>query len=143
MAETTLATIVAHMRTVLEATPFHFNAARDQFSHDRQPNTVLDSSYWIQDEGLASNRWLSNHTVARLDRVSVFIARKLKFNPVQELDTLHDTLVEIERYLIREAPDESYSVQLVARRVTRPADRDIAIGSVTVTVDYDFSEAVA
>ena len=143
MADTTLATIVAHMRTVLEAAPFHFTPARDQFSHDRQPNGLLDSAYWIQDDGLASNRWLSNSSVARLDRVSVYVARKLKFNPVQEIDTLHDKLVDIERYLIQEAPDESYHVQLVARRVTRPAERDIAIGSVTLTVDYDFSEAVA
>lgn len=143
MASTTLATIIANMRTVLEASPFSFIAARDQFSHDRQPNSVLDSSYWIQDEGLGSNRWMSNNTMARLDRVSVFVARKLKFNPTAELDTLHDTLVDIERYLIDDGPDNSYSVQLVSRRVTRPPERDIAIGSITVSVDYDFNEAIA
>lgn len=143
MASTTLATIVSNMRTVLEASPFTFIAARDQFSHDRQPNSVLDSSYWIQDEGLGSSRWMTNNTVARLDRLSVFVARKLKFNPVAEVDTLQDTLVDIERYLIADGPDNSYSVQLIGRRVTRPPDKDIAIGSVTVQVDFDFSEAVA
>lgn len=143
MADTTLATIIGNMRTVLEATPFLFIPARDQFSHDRQPNTVVDSSYWIQDEGLGSSRWLTNHRVARLDRVSVYVARKLKFNPVAELDTLQDTLLDIERYLIDDGPDNSYSVQLAARHVSRPNDTDIAIGSVTVTVDFDLSEAVA
>lgn len=143
MAATTLATIVGQMRTVLEAAPFSFIAARDQFSHDRQPNSVIDASYWIQDEGLGASRWLTNQAQARLDRIAVFVARKLKFNPVAQVDALEDVLVDIERYLIADGPDHSYSVQLIGRRVTRPPESDLAIGSVTVQVDYDFSEAIA
>lgn len=143
MATTTLATIVDRVRTVLEASPFSLIPCRDQFSHDRQPNSVVDSSYWIEDTGLGSTASLTNQIQARRDRVTVYVARKLKFAPVAELDTLQDTLLDIERYIKADGPDQSYHVDLLGRRVSRPAETDLAIGSVTLEVDYDLSEAVA
>lgn len=143
MAVTTLAAIVTRFRAVLEAAPFSFTAATDQFSHDRQPNAVLDSAYYVEDTGLSDTVSLTNNQQARLDRLTVFVARKLKFDPVTELDTLQDTLLDIERYIKADGPNNSYHVDVVDREVTRPEELDIAIGSVTLEVDYDVSEATS
>lgn len=143
MADTTLTTILQRFQAVLEGPPFFYLPARDAFSHDRQPNSVLDQSYWLEDAGHQQTRPLGNLKAARLDRITVYLARKLAFAPRTTVDTLETDLLTVERYLKDDGPDQSYHVDLVSRRVSRPEARDLAIGSLTLEVDYDVDEAVA
>ncbi len=143
MAATTLKAIVDRFQAVLEASPLSLKATRDAFSHDRQPNALLDGTYYIQDDGVAESRPVSNHADVRIDRLTVFLARKLAFDGQTQKETIETTLNTIERYLIADGPANSYHAFIGGRRVTRPAGTDIAIGSITVHVDYDFSTSTS
>ena len=143
MADITLTTILGRFQAVLEGPPFFYLPARDAFSHDRQPNSVLDQSYWLEDAGHQQTRPLGNKKAARLDRLTVYLARKLAFQPRSVVDTLESDLLTVERYLKADGPDQGYHVDLVGRRVSRPDGRDLAVASLTVEVDYDVDEAVA
>lgn len=143
MAETTLAAVIAHVRAVLEDPDLAFVPTRDQFTHDRQPNTVLDHAYWLEDGGISSSRPLTNYAVARLDRITVYVAKKMNFSPVNSYDALQDTLVAIERAVKADGPDHSYYAEVVARRITKAAALDVAIGSLTFALDFDMVESVA
>ena len=86
---------------------------------------------------------MTNPKLASPERITVYIARHLKFNGQTEVEALHDVLDTAERRLKDDGPDQSYHVWTETRRMTRPADRDYAVGSLVLTVDFDFNEAVA
>lgn len=141
MAATTLKAIHDRIETVLEATPFSLKQTKDAFNHDRQPNTLIDNSYRIDDSGLASTKSQTNQVATRIDRVTIFIARKKKFGGRVPLEQVEDQLVSIERYIKADGLAGSYHAELVGRKIT--ASGEIVIASIDLTVDYDFSEAVA
>ncbi len=141
MSATTLAAIQTRFREVLEADPLYLVAARDAFSHDRQPNTLVDDAYCVVDDGVVSQRPTTNYMAARIDRVTVYVARTLKFAAATELTTLHETLNTIERAIKADGPAHSYHADLATRRVTRPEGRDLAIGSLGFNCDFDFDES--
>jgi hypothetical protein len=135
-----LSDILARFRTVLEASPVFLVETREPFSHERQPNATLEHSYYLEDGGIVSSKSVSNFDAVRLDRLTVYIAKKLAFDGTTAFDALQDTLVAAERALIADGPAQGYSVDVEQRRLTRPAGKDYGIGSLTVTVDYDFDE---
>lgn len=143
MANRTTAEILARWRVVLEADDVGLLPTREPFSHDRQPSTVLDGAYYLDYGGITSERSQSNETIARVERVTVYVTRALKFDGQTEVEALHDTLDTIERALKADGPDQSYHVWTETRRMTRPTGTNHAVGSVSLLVDYDFSEAVA
>jgi hypothetical protein len=141
MAALVLSDILARFRTVLEASPVSLVETRDAFSHERQPNAVLDNSYYIEDGGVVSSQSTSNYSAVRQDRLTVFIAKKLAFDGATALDTLEDTLVSVERAVIADGPNQGYAVVgTPTRRTTRPAGSDFCVGSLGLIVDYDYQE---
>ena len=140
MADTTLSAIYARVATVLEADPFFFVATPEPFSHDRAPNAVTDRAYRIQDGGLVRSDSTSNYTAARIDRLTVFVAKKLAFANQDALETLEDTLLGIERAVKADGPANGYHAELENRLVTRIPETDVMVGSLNLTVDYDVSE---
>lgn len=145
MPTLTTAAVLARFRTVLEALPgaTPLVPTREPFSHDRQPAAVIDGAYYLEYGGLAlADRSQTAETLARADRVVIYVARHLKFAGQTEVEALHDQLDTIERALKADGPDESYHVWTETRRMTRPDGADFAVGSLSLMVDYDFSEAV-
>lgn len=143
MSDTTLKAIIDRFQAVLEASPISLTATRDAFSHDRQPNALLTNTYHVEDDGLQGTQSITNHKEARIDRLTVFVARKLDFAPQTAKETMETLLTTIERYLKADGLSNNYHVNLQNRRVTRPAGKDFLIGSVTLTVDYDFNAATS
>lgn len=144
MAALTTAEILARWRLVLEATSGPaLVPTREPFSHQRQPATVMDGAYYMEYGGVVSEESQTNETIARVERLTVFVTRALKWEGQTEVEALHDTLDTIERALKADGPDQSYHVWTETKRMTRPDGADYAIGSITLTVDFDFSEAVA
>jgi hypothetical protein len=142
MASLTPAQIHTRFRAVLEASPLLLTESRDAFSHNLQPNTVLDGNYYIEDGGIQSSQSVTNYDAVRIDRVTVFVAQKLNFAGATALGALEDRLVAIEKAMIADGPAQSYAiVGTPARRVTRPEGKDYCVGSLTLQVDYDFDEA--
>lgn len=144
MADTTLKAIIDRFEAVLEATPLFLKPTKDAFSHDRQPNTLLDNSYYLEDGGLVSSRPVGNYKAVRVDRLVVFVALKLNFQAQTQKETMTTTLLTIERYLKADGPANSYHAEIGGgRRVTRPKGKDILIGSLALTVDYDVNESTS
>jgi hypothetical protein len=137
-----LSDILGRFRTVLTGT-VGLTETREPFSHALQPNATLEHSFYLEDGGQISSNSVSNYDAVRLDRLTVFIAKTLAFDGQTAFDALQDTMVSVERALIADGPAQGYSVQVEQRRVTRPAGKDYCIGSLTVTVDYDFDETAA
>ena len=142
MADTTLSTILARFDAVLAAAPLRLKVAKDGFSHDRQPNTLLDGAYYVEDGGLVSSRPCGNYRAARIDRLVVYVAAKLKFDPTTAKRDMESTLLSVERYLKADGLSQSYHVEITGgRRVTRPKGGEFLIGSLPLTVDYDVNES--
>jgi hypothetical protein len=142
MAATTLSAILTRIRAVCEASPLFLTPASEPFSPDREPTLTVDQAYVVLDEGLESHRSLTNQAAARIDRVTILVARRLGADPATTLGELEDTLLTLERALKADGPAGSYHAEILSRRVSRPAGKEIALGSLTVTVDYDLSEAL-
>ena len=141
MAETTLSAILTRFAAVLEAEPLNLKPSLDAFSHGRQPNTLLDQAYYLEDGGLQDNRPVGNRKAARIDRVVIYFARKLSFDGVAARQAMSDQQLTAERYLKADGPDHGYHVEMSGgRRITRPRGGDFLIGSLALTVDYDVDE---
>lgn len=144
MADTTLADIYARFRAVLEATPLDLTATRDAFSHDRQPNSLLGGSYYLEDGGLQTSRPMGNMKAARIDRIVIYVAAKLKFAPETAKEAMHTSLLTAEQYMKADGVTHGYHVEIApGRRITRPRGGDFLIGSIPLTVDYDVNEATS
>jgi len=141
MAALILSDIIDRFEAVLEASPLSFKHSKEPFSFDRQPNTVINDAYRIEDGGLGSSRSATNSVAVRIDTLRVWIARKLAFDGQSAVETLQDTLVTIERYLKADGKAQGYHVEITGRDMKRVGD--LAMASIDFSVDYDFSEAVA
>lgn len=143
MPTLTTADIQARWRVVLESqTGLALVPTREPFSHDRQPAPVLDGAYYLEYGGVTSERSQTNETIARIERQIVYVTRALKFDGETAVAALHATLDTIERTLKDDGPDHGYHVWLETKRMTRPDGADYAVGSVSLLVDFDYSEAL-
>jgi hypothetical protein len=137
MAATTLGAILGHVRAVCEGTGLALSPTKDAFTHDRQPNTVLTDAYWVEDGGLGQNLEATANAAVRVDKLTVWIARKVAFDGQAAVDALETTLEALERRILADGLTHAYHARLDGRRVSRPAGKDFAVGSATVSVDYD------
>lgn len=139
MAATTLKAIIDRFQAVLEAAPLSLAPTKEPFSHDLSPNTVLDSAYRIKDDGLVRNQPVGANQFVRVDRLTVFIAKKLAFTAQTVAETMETLLNTIERQILADDAAHEYHASVEGRTITQPPNTDIAIASLTVLVDYDYS----
>lgn len=139
MAATDLNAIIDRVQAVLEASPLSLSKSKDAFSHDRQPNTMVTNSYYLRDAGLASSQDQSSNAEARIDQIEIFVGRKVNFDGTTAMETMQTSLIAIERALVADGPSHSYNARAVNRRVTRPGGKEMVVGSLTLSFDYDFS----
>ena len=142
MAATTLTAIMDRFQVVLKAAPLHLTETKEPFSHDRSPNTVMDTAFRLEDGGIISSRPVGGNQFVRADRITVFLAKKLAFNAQTSVETLETTLNTIERYILDDDADNSYHASVEGRRVTRLPESDVAVGSLVFAVDFDYSASV-
>lgn len=144
MADTTLAAIMARFRAVLEASPLTLTLTAEAFTHDRQPTTLVSSTYYLEDAGLGSSRSVGNYKAVRVDRIKVFAALKINGAPHTAKETLETTLLTIERYLKADGPANGYHVEVAGgRQVTHKKGSEYLVGSITLSADYDVNEATS
>lgn len=143
MAVTTLAAILAAWGTTLEASPLSLVPASGPFTHDNQPNATLANSYYVTDGGKVSRTSLTNDVEARIDRLQVWIAKPLNFDPDGQLQAMETLLDNVYRYLLPVARAAGYNIEADTRRVSRPANSELIIANQDLLVDYDFSSATS
>lgn len=139
MAATTLKAIMDRFQVVLEDDPLNLKATREPFSHDLAPNTIVDTAYRLEDGGLVSSRPVGNTQYVRVDRLIVYLTKKLNFAGQASVETLEQTLNTIERYILADDSANSYHASVEQRRITRIPETDVAVASLTFLVDYDFN----
>jgi hypothetical protein len=144
MAALTLPAIMARLETVLEASTFGLKKTKVPFTHDQQPNDAIEDRYTYRDGGLVRSDSQSAMVAVRVDRLELFVARKIAFNGHTQQRVLETQLIAIERAFIADGLSQGYHVTVdgSARRVTQPRGKDVLIASCAFLVDYDFSEAV-
>lgn len=138
MPALTTKSVIDRFQAVMEAAPITMKATREPFSHERQPSGLLTDTYRVEDAGVASNTPMSNHAVARIDTLRVWIARKMAFAGQTAVEAVEDSLVAIERAIIADGLAQGYHAVLRGRDPRKSGD--IVIASITFSVDYDFSE---
>lgn len=134
-----LTEIIDRFQAVLEASPFSLKPTKEPFSHDHQPNAVVDNAYRIEDAGLGSSRSATNDVAIRIDHLTVWIAKKLAFAGQTNVEALHTQIIAIERALKADGQQNEYHVEILGREIRRK--NDIATASIKLSVDYDFSES--
>lgn len=140
--EMTLADVMARARAVCEGSTLLLTLTAEAFSHDRQPTTLLDNTYYVEDSGLVSSRAMGNYTAARIDKVSIYVALKVNAAPHTRKETLETTLLTIERGMKADGPPHGYHVEFSGgRRVTQKKGSAFFVGSVSFDCDYDISES--
>jgi hypothetical protein len=140
MANTTLKAIIDRFQAVCEASASSLKKTKDAFSHDAQPNGLLTGTYYLEDAGISSSVECSNNAEARIDQLTVWIARKVAFDGVTALETMETAINTLERAIVADGPAQGYHARLAGRKVSRPKDKDFLIGSATFTVDYDYTK---
>lgn len=142
MAALTPREIRERIQVVLEAVDPGLIRSREAFSLNLQPNTLTDNSYTLEDERLNERSQTANVT-ARLDRLTLTIARKLNMDGEAAVRALLDVLDDVDRRVRADGTSQGYHVWPTTSRVVRPEGRDYCLGTLAFTCDYDFSEAVA
>lgn len=142
MADTTLPAIMARVRAVLEAAPLALVLTAEAFTHERQPSTLVSNTYYLADAGLRDTRPVGNYKAVRIDLLKVFVALQVNAAPHTQKEALGATLVTIERYVKADGLLGGYHAEIVSRpAVTQRKGSDFLVGSVALSVDYDFNEA--
>jgi len=140
MAAETLVDILQAITAVLNAEPLRLVPSRIALQAARQSNLVVDRSYWLDDGGLVSNRPMGAHRAARIDAVDLAVLFRGAFAQEAQRQGILDLLMQIERALIADGEAQGYHVTLAGHGVKR-FGKDHLLGTLRVTVDYDFSEA--
>lgn len=143
MAATTLAAILALMRATLEGDTVGLTASGQPFTHDRQPNSVLQDTYYLDDGGQISRQSVTNDQEVRIDRLVVYVAKPLAFAGQDQVDAMHTLLDTIYTQLVQTARDHGWNIESDQRRVTRNPKTQLIVGSLGVNVDYDFDATPA
>ncbi len=139
MAATTLAAILDRFQAVCEGANVNLRKTTDEFSFDRQPNAKLDTVYRIEDAGFSETASLTNNVDARVDLLSIWVARKATPDSQATRRTVEVDLLTIERQVVADGPDNNYHASKTAREVERVGD--VIMGRLELSVDYDVSLA--
>jgi preprotein translocase subunit SecA len=139
MAATTLKAVIDRFQAVLEGANLNLRKSTDEFSFDQQPNTKLNQVYRVEDAGLSETQTLTNNVDARVDSLSVWLARKATPDAQAERETLETTLLTAERQIVADGPSNNYHASVSAREIERTGD--VLVARLEVLVDYDVSLA--
>jgi hypothetical protein len=142
MAAMTPALIRARLMTLLEAVDPGLIRSQHAFSLMHQSNLLVDNSYTLDDERV-NERSQTADVTARLDRVTLTIARKLNMDSEAAIRALLDVLDDVDRRVRQDGVSQGYHMWPTTSRVVRPEGKDYCLGTLAWTCDYDFSEAVA
>lgn len=141
MATTDLARIIAAWRLVLEQDPLALQPAQQAFSHDRQPNAMMQDTYWIGDAGTVSRFSCGNDQEVRIDRLEVWVARPVSFAGQAQFEVLEQLGDQIYRYLSSDGRIRGWNVEADSRRITNPQGTELLIASFGFRADYDFDSS--
>lgn len=142
MAAMTPVLIRARLMTLLEAVDPGLVRSQHAFSLAHQPNTLVDNSYTLEAERI-NERSQTADVTARLDRVTLIIARKLNMDSEATARALLDVLDDVDRRVRADGKNQGYHMWPTTSRVTRPEGKDFCLGTLAWTCDFDYSEAVA
>lgn len=141
MAALTPTEMRERVMVLVEDDPPRLVRSREAFSLNLQPNSVTDNSYTLDTE-LQSEKSLTAGVTARLDKMTLTVARTLKQDSETAVRELRDVLTDVDRRLRADGVSQGYHVWPLSQRTTRPEGRDYCLGVLVWTCDYDFSEAV-
>lgn len=143
MSTTDLASIVAAWDLVLTGAVVGLAPSQLAFSHDRQPNAQLQNTYWLEDGGIVNRRSTTNDMEVRIDRLRLYIAKPMAFAGRSQQVAMLALFDTIYRELAADGRANGWNVELLGHRVTSPAKSEIVVGSLDLSVDYDFSVAAS
>lgn len=141
MATTDLKSILDRFQVVLAATPLSLSQSQQAFSHDRQPNGLVQNVFWIEDGGKVSGRSVTNYAEVRIDRLRVFVSKPLAFAGLAQMEAMVQLGDTMYRELVEDGLTQGWNIELDGHRVTQPKNTELLIGSFDFRVDYDFSVA--
>ena len=141
MAALTPSELRDRLMTLVEATEPGLIRSIEAFSLNRQPATVLDNSYTLEQE-LVREQSMTAGVTARIDRFTITIGRLLKMDSETAARELFDVLTDVNRRVRADGVSNGYHVWPVSEKVVRPDGKDYCLGALVFTCDYDFSEAV-
>lgn len=140
MAALTGAAIVARLEALVQATPFSFGLSASPFSFDQQPNATIDQVARIDLEprsGIAG----MNYREDRVDQITIWVARRLKFDAGETRAQLLEDGETLRAAIVRDALEDSgdYSVPDggAGIRVQHDRNKDFAVLRLTLPVQYE------
>lgn len=143
MAAQTPRSIRARLMTLLED-PDGANLvrAREAFTVTRQPASLVDNAYTLETERVREDT-LTAEVTARIDRITLTVARRVTMDSETAARALFDTLDDVDRRVRADGTSQGYHMQPGQSRVSRPEGKDYCVGVLTWLCDYDYSETVA
>jgi hypothetical protein len=143
MSAQTISAILERVETVLAAAPLNLELARQPFSSEGVPNSLVDTTCRVTSGGMVHSRSTSNYQALRIDRITVTVGKTMNFDGYESQRALQDLLDEIERAIIADGPEHGYmvSVEKGSRKITQKKDSDVYEASINFLADYDFNEA--
>src|SRR4051812_10903133 len=100
MAATDLAAILAAWATLFEAATLALTPTIAAFTHDLQPNATVPNSYYLTDDGNVQRQSITHDVEARVDRITVWIAKPLNFTGPTQLQAMETLIDDIYRRLV-------------------------------------------
>ena len=140
MATTTFPAILDRFQAVCEGATLSLSATQVPFSHAREPNAVVDASYYLEEAGLNESRVGTSDLEFRVDRLTVWLARRSGQDGQTAIETLETTLTTLERLVIADGRSNHYHATVAGRSAPElTGDGGLIVAGLTFAVDYDFS----
>jgi hypothetical protein len=139
MSTDTLPDILTQVRAVLEASPLALTAAAMPFSEEDDLPIPCARAYWIEPGPSSPPVAMGGYMQARLETVEVRVSLRAEFaegNP----EAMLFALIAIGRALVSDGDARGYHVTIGNAAAKYRRGREYTVGTLAVTVDYDFSE---
>lgn len=143
MAATTISAIIERFEKVLTSPPLNLTISTQPFGDDVEGNAIVDAMFRVVSGGMVGQRSQSNYAEARMDRVTVTLQQKLRFDGYQAQRDLTDLADDVVRAMIADGLDYSYDVteEKGSRKIVHPKKTDICRMDIGFICDYDWNEA--
>lgn len=142
MAAMTPQSIRERLHELLQADEPGLIPSQEVFSLLKQPNSLVDKAYTLTAAREREDSQTANVT-ARIDRVTLTVAKKFNMDAEASVQTLQDWMDDIDRRVRQDGVSQGYHAWPLVNRIERPEGQDYCLGELSWRVDYDFSEAVA
>jgi hypothetical protein len=143
MPATTASAILTRFETVLAAAPLSLTKSIHPFGIATEANTVVDTLFRVLYGGSAGMPLSqSNHSEARLDRITVSVHRTLKDDAYAAQRALADLCDSVVKAIIADGGSNGYNAfeDKGSRKIVRPKDTDLCVAEIQFIVDYDWNE---